>query len=69
LAQADDDDDDEATLLMATFCALHDIEAKKKGEVMVVQEHGKALKAVNLKENAPKSTSDVWAASRSSGGT
>jgi hypothetical protein len=49
--QADDDVDDEATLLMAMFCALHDIEAKKKGEVMAVQEHGKALKAVNLKES------------------
>jgi len=48
LAQADDDD--EATLMMATFCALHDVEAKEKGEVMVVQEHGKALKAVNLDE-------------------
>ena len=47
LAQADDDDDDdddddEATLLMVTFCAMHDIEAKEKGEVMMVQEHGKA---------------------------
>lgn len=48
LAQADDDD--EATLLMATFCAMHDVEAKEKGEVMAVQEHGKALKAVNLDE-------------------
>ena len=48
LAQADDDD--EATLMMATFCALHDVEAKEKGEVMAVQEHGKALKAVNLDE-------------------
>ena len=48
LAQADDDD--EATLLMTTFCALHDIEAKEKGEVMAVEGHGKALKAVNLDE-------------------
>ena len=48
LAQADEDD--EATLLMATFCALHDVEAKKKGEVMVVEGHGKALKVVNLDE-------------------
>ena len=48
LAQAEDDD--EATLLMATFCALHDVEAKEKGEVMVVKGHGKALKAVNLYE-------------------
>ena len=34
---------------MATFCALHDVEAKK-GEVMAVEEPGKALKAVNLDE-------------------
>jgi hypothetical protein len=49
LAQTDDDDD-EATLLIATFCALHDVEAKEKGEVMVKQEHGKALKAIKLDE-------------------
>ena len=30
---------------MATFYALHDIEAKEKGEVMAVEGHGKALKA------------------------
>ena len=35
---------------MATFCALHDIEAKEKGEVMAVEGHDKALKAVNLDE-------------------
>ena len=34
LAQADEDD--EATLLMAMFCALHDVKAKEKGEVMAV---------------------------------
>ena len=33
---------------MATFCALHDVEAKKKEEVMAVEGPGKALKAVNL---------------------
>ncbi|XP_066334463.1 uncharacterized protein [Miscanthus floridulus] len=44
------DDDVEATLLMATFCALHDIEAKEKEEVMEVEGPGKALKAVNLDE-------------------
>ncbi|XP_066323901.1 uncharacterized protein [Miscanthus floridulus] len=43
-------DDDEATLLMATFYALHDVEAKEKGEVMVVEELGKALKAIYLDE-------------------
>ena len=46
LAQADEDD--EATLLMAMFYALHDIEAKEKGEVMVVEGYDKALKAVHL---------------------
>ena len=35
---------------MMTFCALHDVEAKEKGEMMVVEGHGKALKAVNLDE-------------------
>ena len=35
---------------MATFCALHYVEAKEKGEVMAVEGHGKALKAVNLDE-------------------
>ena len=54
---------------MATFYALHDIEAKEKGEIMAVEGPGKALKAVNLDESRPKSTSDVWAMSRSSGGT
>ena len=48
LAQADEDD--EGTLLMATFYALHDVETKNKGEVMVVEGHGKALKVVNLDE-------------------
>ena len=40
LAQADDDD--EATILMATFCALYDVEAEEKGEVMTVKGPGKA---------------------------
>ena len=44
------DDDDEATILMATFCALHDVEAKEKGEVMAVKGPGKVLKAVDLDE-------------------
>ena len=35
---------------MAMFCALHDVEAKEKGKVMAVEEHEKALKAVNLDE-------------------
>ena len=35
---------------MATFCALHDVEAKKKEEVMAVEGPGKALKAVYLDE-------------------
>ena len=36
---------------MATFCALHDVEVKEKGEVMAVEGHGKALKAINLDES------------------
>ena len=35
---------------MATFYALHDIEAKKKGEVMAVEGTDNALKAVHLDE-------------------
>ena len=35
---------------MATFCTLHDIEAKEKEEAMTVEGPGKALKAVNLDE-------------------
>ncbi|XP_066323835.1 uncharacterized protein [Miscanthus floridulus] len=48
LAQADNDD--EAILLMEMFCALYDIEAKEKGEVMAVEGPGKVLKVVNLDE-------------------
>ena len=48
LAQADDDD--EATILMVMFCALHDVEAEKKEEVMMVEGPGKALKTINLNE-------------------
>ena len=36
--------------MVATFCALHNVEAKEKGEVMAVHEHKKALKAINLDE-------------------
>ena len=35
---------------MVTFCVLHVVEAKEKEEVMVVEGHGKVLKAVNLDE-------------------
>ena len=35
---------------MATFCTLHDIEAKEKGEVLAVEGPGNALKAVHLDE-------------------
>ena len=48
LAQADDED--EATILMATFCALHDVEAKEREEVTTVEGPGKALKTVSLDE-------------------
>ena len=37
---------------MATFCALHDIEAEEKGEVMAVKGPRKALKAINLEPHA-----------------
>jgi len=47
LAQADDD---EATILMTTFCALHDVEAEEKEEVTMVEGPRKALKVVNLDE-------------------
>ena len=35
---------------MATFCALHDVEAVEKEEVTTVEGPGKALKDVNLDE-------------------
>ena len=35
---------------MATFCALHDIEAEEKEEAMTVEGPRKALKAINLDE-------------------
>ena len=35
---------------MATFYALHDVEAKEKGEVMTVKGPRKTLKAINLDE-------------------
>ena len=44
------DDEDEATILMAMFCALHDVEAEEKEEVTTVEGPGKALKTVNLDE-------------------
>ena len=44
------DDEDEATILMATFCALHDIEAEERDEATTVEGPGKALKTVNLDE-------------------
>ena len=53
---------------MATFCALHDVEAEEREEATIVEGPGKALKTVNLDEPTPKSTSDVWTSTRSSGG-
>ena len=44
------DDDHEATILMAMFCALHDIEAEETEEAMTVEGTGKALKTINLDE-------------------
>ena len=52
LAQADDED--EATILMVTFCALHDVEAEEREEVMTIEGPRKALKAVGLDEPRPQ---------------
>ena len=35
---------------MATFCALHDVEAEEKEEATMVEGPRKALKAINLDE-------------------
>ena len=35
---------------MATFCAVHDVEAEEKEEATTVEGPGKALKTVNLDE-------------------
>jgi hypothetical protein len=35
---------------MVTFCALHDVKAEEKAEVMTVAEHGKAQKTIDLDE-------------------
>ena len=48
LAQAKDED--KATILMATFCALHDVKAEEREEETMVEGPGKALKTVNLDE-------------------
>ena len=48
LAQADEED--EATILMATLCALHDIEAEEREEATTMEGPGKALKTINLDE-------------------
>ncbi|XP_066380101.1 uncharacterized protein [Miscanthus floridulus] len=48
LAQADDED--EATILMATFCTLYDVEAEEKEEATTVEGPRRALKTVNLDE-------------------
>ena len=42
------DDDDEATILMVTFCALHDVEAEEREEATTMEGPRKALKVVNL---------------------
>ena len=66
LAQADDED--EATILMAMFCALHDIKAEEKEDTTMVEGPGRALKTSTSTNRAPKSTLDMWAPTRSSGG-
>jgi hypothetical protein len=46
LAQADDDDDH--TLLMTSFCALHDVKAEEKIEEAGKAEHGSASTTIDL---------------------
>ena len=48
LAQADDEN--EVTILVVTFCALHDIEAEEKEEATAVEGPRRALKTINLDE-------------------
>ena len=43
-------DDDEPTLLMATFCALHDVEAEEEAEEVAAAEHGMASQSIVLDE-------------------
>ena len=43
-------DDDERTLLMATFCVLHNVEAEEKAEEVAVGEQGTASRAIDLDE-------------------
>ena len=66
LAQANDED--EATILMTTFCALHDIEAEEMEEATTVEGPGKALKTVNLDEPRAQVPLGRVGATRSSGG-
>ena len=56
------DDEDEATILMATFCALHDIEAKEREEAMMVEGPRKALKTINLDEPRAHVHLERWGA-------
>jgi hypothetical protein len=46
-------DDDEPTLLMVTFCALHDVEPELEAEeeVVVAAEQGKPPQAIHLEES------------------
>ena len=43
-------EDDEPTLLMAMFCALHDVDAKGKVEEVATTEQGTASRAIDLDE-------------------
>jgi hypothetical protein len=36
-------DDDKPTLLLATFCVLHDVETEEKGEEVAIAEQRNAL--------------------------
>jgi hypothetical protein len=46
-------DDNEPTLLMVTFCALHDVEPELEAEeeVVVAAEQGKPPQAIHLEES------------------
>jgi hypothetical protein len=44
------DNDDEHTLLMASFCALHNVEVEEKTEEAAKAEHESVLAIVDLDE-------------------
>jgi hypothetical protein len=67
LAQADDDD--KHTFLMASFCALHDVEAEGKTKGAERQITGVLQRLSTLTSRVLRSILERWAASRSRSGT